>query len=78
MCGLGTFLERMDSLLEMKDFPKRDRQIQESDARYCSPNPSRSDHCLELIKTGFARRIQKKIIIAPFAQAKGPLGNPWQ
>ena len=62
----------------MEDFPKGDGNIQQADSRYCSANPSGSNHCLETIETGFARGVQKKIIAAPFAKTERALGNPWQ
>ncbi len=62
----------------MEDFPKGDRDIQKSDARYRSANPTRGNHSLESIESGFARGIQKKIIVSPFAEAERALRDPWQ
>lgn len=67
----------MDSLLEMKYFPEGDPDVQETNASHCPTYPSGGNYSLQYV-AGFARSVQQKIVVAPVAQPKRPLGNPWQ
>ena len=73
---LTRLLERANSLPEMKDFPKGNPDVQQTDAGDRAAHPAGSNHGLYYLHAGFSRRIQQKIIVAPVAQAERALGNP--
>jgi len=74
--GFTRFLERVNSLPEMEDFPKGNPDVQQPDAGDRAAHPTGSNHCLYDLHAGFSRRIKQKIIITPVAQAQRALGNP--
>ena len=67
----------MDSLLEVENFPKRDPDIQQTEAGDCAAHPSRRNHGLQQ-RAGLARRVQQKIIVAPVAETQRALRRPGQ
>jgi hypothetical protein len=71
-------LERANSLPEMKDFPKGNPDVQQADAGDRAAHPPGSNHGLYDLQAGLSRRIHKKIIIPPVAQAQRALRNPRQ
>jgi len=62
----------------MEYLPKGDPDIQQSDARYGSADPSRRDHSLQRMYPGFAGGVEQEIVVSPVAQAESALRNPRQ
>lgn len=62
----------------MENLPKGNPYIQQADACYRSAHPAGSNNGLQPIQASLARRVQKKIVIAPIAQAQRALRNPRQ
>lgn len=63
-------------MFEVKDLPKRHAQVQKTKTGDGASHPSRSNHVLQGIGSGFPGGVQEEIIVAPIAQAEKPLGDP--
>lgn len=61
----------------MKYFPESDSQVQHSDARYGAAHPPGCDDSRQTIEAGFVRGVKQKVVVAPIAQAKKALRDPW-
>lgn len=62
----------------MEDLPKRNPEIQQAEAGDGPAHPAGRHHDLQRRHPGFARRIKKKIVVAPVAEAERALRNPRQ
>ena len=65
-------------MFEVEDLPKSHAEIEQAETGHGAANPAGGDHALQSIKSGFARRVEQKIIIAPVAQTEKTLWNPRQ
>ena len=62
----------------MENLPEGNSQIQQTNSRYGAAHPSGRDDGLQRIGARLPRRIQKKIIVTPVAEAERALRNPRQ
>ena len=62
----------------MEYLPKGDPDVQKADAGNCPTYPSRSNYDLQRVHARLARGVQKKIVVAPVAQAERALRDPRQ
>ena len=63
------FLQSVERILEVEDFPKRHADIQQTEAGNGSANPARRDEALQAIKAGLTRGVEEEVVVAPIAQA---------
>src|ERR1044072_920169 len=75
---LGVLLKGLHSLLEMKDLPKGDPDVQQTDAGNSATHPAGSNYSLQRLHAGYPDGVQEKIILAPIAHAERALRNPRQ
>jgi hypothetical protein len=68
----------MNRLREMEDFPERDSDVEQSYAGNRAAYPSGSNRYLKRVDARLARRIQKKVVVAPVAKTQSALRNPRQ
>src|SRR6476660_2268151 len=69
-------LQGSDGAFEVEDLPKRNAEIQQSDAAHSAAHPTGSDHCLQTLNACRAGRIQQKVIIAPIADSPHSMRPP--
>lgn len=62
----------------MENLPEGDSQVQQPNARDRAAHPSGSDDGLQCVGARLPRCVQKKIIVAPVAEAERALRNPRQ
>lgn len=76
--GLSGLLKRTDSLPEVEDLPKRNPEVQQAETGDGAAHPARRNHGLQRRHPGLARRIKKKVVVSPVAEAERTLRNPRQ
>lgn len=63
------FLQSVERILEIEDFPKRHTEIQQTETSNGPANPTGRDEALQAIEAGLTRGVEEKIVVAPIAQA---------
>lgn len=63
------FLQSVERVLEVEDFPKRHADIQQTETGNSSANPAGRNEALQAIEASLTRGVEEKIVVAPIAQA---------
>ncbi len=69
-------LQRGDCLIEMKNFPDSDAEIQQPDAAHRTAYPTGGDDSLQPLNPRLLRGIQEKEVVAPVAKTPHSLRPP--
>src|ERR1043165_3147350 len=71
-------LQSHHSAFEVEDLPERNSEIQKPDTTHRAAHPTGSNHRLQPLNARLARRIKKKIIVAPVADSPHAVRPPWR
>src|SRR6266568_1968785 len=76
--GFSASLKRAHRLLKVKNLPECNAEVQNPNPCHGATDPSRGHQRLQCVHAGFARCVQKEIVVAPIAQPKKSLWDPRQ